>query len=1160
MSYLNRFASRSKNVSGNAEISQSSVSSGSSTNPNPKTNSVPNKNSNGDNSQTKTPSSNDTGNKEKSKLKDNVKIFDDNFWSSFKQEIIKNDKSKDGGEKKQSGSKVMVLKNLFEKQKTTLCPSQANASLLCEFSNKDVTKAYELIRYFNICEEGSLVCSKKTMKTGNRSKITLLGAENWGNVMCYLDSLLFSMFAKLESFEPLLMSFASEVEEDVKVRRLRAILRVYVSLLRSGQLITFDLTRLLCESLAECGFQEAISRKQEDSSQLFIFLTEILQMPLLTLKIDIAHGGKEVAQDDHRYAKERMLYVSIPEPEDMNDEGTVKSERELEEDQDVSSKAKVKGNAHKQDPETEAKPHIEHEESVLLEECLEHYFNNSIHVKRQLERRLSLRRGTITQQLESLQEIKGSSNAGSQEDLDKPVATYIEELEDPCEASHKAVELVKANNISDDDDDDNVEGEDDNNGSLQGYKMSELGTVTYEGDDKETDTTLISPTTKTVPELRSSFDNSNMTRNARSPSLTKDANYHITTRSRANSAISIFSENKSGEVSLPAWMFLQLLPFYTDLEPNSETEQSFAEKHPILPICLKRYTFGKNSKKSTQKIIIPSFIDLPNFIAENSGETGGDTKEADTLEKYGKYRLILESAVCHRGHSINSGHYVSLVRDEAFDPNATEDEEDNRRWLLFDDLSEDGRVKPTTFKEAFSKETPYILLYRMDVYIPKIVTSIEDDDTTTEVSGKLDKLQVKENRLDGNGNDDADDDDEKSKKQVDDVLQPPANDRKKSSNSTISMEQQPVDNSEHESTTTGGTKKSHDLFSKMVFYNSTYPYPNSSDYSDIRDRFYWKTKTEDGLYIEDDDKKVGCAVAALANDAGTPPYPSGSAGYLTSDSSFSSRLQSKRNSWNDNSSNRSIYSDMDLEKDGKADTKEGDGGGEDSIYSFNGNLKVEDPDDNDNEEAKSKKVKRINSGVSSLWSKKRLSIRRKSKNSDISSTSQEDSHSDAAAKPSLYLHPSKEKQEEGEQEEERDGEGQQTPSSSSLSQNIDSNSRPFSKDSTNSNDTGVKQKQADNSETKSLSLPKADENMDQGLLNPPPSSSTALQSSRSSYESSRKMPPSIATEVSESASNLRGTHSKSSKTKSGSKVSKYKRKNTDKIKREKYRNEKCLIM
>lgn len=65
----------------------------------------------------------------------------------------------------------------------------------------------------------------------------LLGAENRNGVTCYLDALLFAMFARLDCFEAILYkSFNDEPR-----RKLAILLRFWVNMLRSGRLITTDI-------------------------------------------------------------------------------------------------------------------------------------------------------------------------------------------------------------------------------------------------------------------------------------------------------------------------------------------------------------------------------------------------------------------------------------------------------------------------------------------------------------------------------------------------------------------------------------------------------------------------------------------------------------------------------------------------------------------------------------------------------------------------------------------------------------------------------------------------------------------------------------------------------------------------------------------------------
>lgn len=97
------------------------------------------------------------------------------------------------------------------------------------------------------------------------------------------------------------------------------------------------------QRLSDCGWKEAATLCQQDASEAFSFITETLALPLLTLKMDIFHTGKEEATDDHKFVNERLLEVAVPEEAG---DGRI----------------------------------------ITLEECLETYFNNRIEVRRYLER------------------------------------------------------------------------------------------------------------------------------------------------------------------------------------------------------------------------------------------------------------------------------------------------------------------------------------------------------------------------------------------------------------------------------------------------------------------------------------------------------------------------------------------------------------------------------------------------------------------------------------------------------------------------------------------------------------------------------------------------------------------------------------------------------
>jgi hypothetical protein len=102
----------------------------------------------------------------------------------------------------------------------------------------DIDKAYDLLVLANESLEGEL-------KDYNPD-VPMLGAINRNMVTCYLDALLFAMFARLDSFEGMLYdSF-----EDEPRKKLAAVLRLWVNLLRTGQLIKVDLVKFITQIAA----------------------------------------------------------------------------------------------------------------------------------------------------------------------------------------------------------------------------------------------------------------------------------------------------------------------------------------------------------------------------------------------------------------------------------------------------------------------------------------------------------------------------------------------------------------------------------------------------------------------------------------------------------------------------------------------------------------------------------------------------------------------------------------------------------------------------------------------------------------------------------------------------------------------------------------------
>ncbi|KAJ5165376.1 Peptidase C19 ubiquitin carboxyl-terminal hydrolase 2 [Penicillium coprophilum] len=450
----------------------------------------------------------------------------------------------------------------------------------------------------------------------------LLGAENRQGVTCYLDALLFAMFARLDCFEAILYkSFNDEPR-----RKLAILLRLWVNLLRSGKLITTDMTKHLQEALAECGWEDAAKLQQQDASEAFTFITEKLELPLLTLKMDIYHTGKEDESDDHKFVNERLLEVAIPpEPTDG--------------------------------------------QSLTLEDCLEAYFNNMIEVKRHMARRNT---ASSLRSMDSLSISKGSTSHVETVEIDTTPTmsptqadTPRAEKQNPWSSFSEFTESLEASRTP-------------------GRRGSIVRERFFPDSSEDTNT----GDSKTDKDTRADQDASGDT-------LPRRGSY-------------------KKEVMMPAWQFFSLIPWYTDNTPTNDAQVAahFSSKRPILGMCLKRYSFlpdGRAIRLNTH-IDIPTEIGLPHFIQDDNLDANAPI--------FGSFKLSLQALVCHRGNSVDSGHYISLVRGTSCPntgthattgPQATEI---SKHWMRFDDLAAE-RVTLVDIDQALKTESPYLLFYQI---------------------------------------------------------------------------------------------------------------------------------------------------------------------------------------------------------------------------------------------------------------------------------------------------------------------------------------------------------------------------------------------------------------------------------------------------------------
>ncbi|OUM55618.1 hypothetical protein BVG19_g5187 [[Candida] boidinii] len=797
---------------------------------------------------------------------------------------------------------------------------------LHDTSKASVNKLYRYFRLFQLSKEGKLITNKGLYRrdyirlssqnnsdspnthsknhlqpNGNNTntsrspspeleepnKITLIGMDNWHNVMCYMDSLIVALFYSTSVFDFLLDEFLSDdLSDDLKEKLadLKILLRFIVNLMRAGEYIPVYMMKQLCLCFTSVGCDLTMSNAQQDALQMFEFIAECLSLPLLTIKLDIIHSGKMNLNDDLRLIEERELLISIPndpvsspqaEALTLSDskattigDSNTESENNKQSSTDTSNSSskttilppiastsisksidtksndsnatnnndntsyitkttalaplQKSGNSTKidssitpssspivevnknnvnskfvdeiinsnsvspsasivhqdpasipmpiskeintqpikaqvanrddkdnksQEPQKDNTPNEHHHhhhnhsrESELppltLEECLNEYFNNSITVKRHLERRRTIDRPDIQPSVKEDHEAEYDEYE-KMGILSKTADSQIAEL-NPFEESIRTtttettITTSSSSDLSDTSEEKEIP-------TLTPVPSTSFGTVTRGSISKLSDIIEASRTRSST--IVSFLNNASIS--------------HPASLTRRTSSFS------NAEVTLPAWMFLQLLPYYSDpkvkLKPENHEEpyrrrisriktidsadkQSFEKatrkseefnnlslfelryhnKRPVVPICLKRYVWNEKGQcdKINRKVIIPSIIKYPYFISEDRSSKRGFVnfeRSTDNIAPFGSFMLVLESCVCHRGRNVNSGHYVSLTRKYPFSKkrNLTHREE-SEPWLLFNDVFAKGKkVTEMTFEKALETEDPYILFYKI---------------------------------------------------------------------------------------------------------------------------------------------------------------------------------------------------------------------------------------------------------------------------------------------------------------------------------------------------------------------------------------------------------------------------------------------------------------
>ncbi|KAH6963639.1 ubiquitin carboxyl-terminal hydrolase-domain-containing protein [Fusarium avenaceum] len=597
------------------------------------------------------------------------------FMAMFKKDGAKQEAKAEAEKEKDQARVEEILRRLDELNITNVTADHVTDIMATKFADHDPDRTVEFIDMEQKAAAGII--------TPYDPSVDMVGAENRGNVTCYLDALLFSMFAKIDAFECMLKN---EFPEEDSRNKLVNLLRMWVNMLRAGKLVHTDMTKLIQDALADCGWSDARMLEQQDTSEAFAFITETLQLPLLSLQVDLFHQGKK-DKDDHKVVYERLLNLAIPaDPEDRG---------------------------------------------LKLEDCLEEYFNAQVDVKRDSEdgKKLGIdeKSGSWTPTLKHrdtiriITEERGESSTPTSPlvftPLDRTPTAEKGPLLSPTDPSLK----------NGDTPDDEEEGE-----------VTTVELVPTKPTMRGRSTSVIQRVVLDEEGRPATPDNATMLQKAM----------------RKGSTV-------VKAVTIPAWQFFRLIPWHalSSTEPKNNTEVALNfEQRPVVGICLKRYAMTESGqpKRHNTFIDIPDSLRLPHFMLADEPKADEDMNVLNT-----DYKLVLQSVICHRGDSLQSGHYVSfarvapkLLKDNRrhnFDPPPDYEE---AQWVKFDDLQIENRVSYVDdIRSALKEEMPYLLFYQVMPMVEVAPPSVDETETEppsyndSKVSIELPPTPSRSNRL-----------------------------------------------------------------------------------------------------------------------------------------------------------------------------------------------------------------------------------------------------------------------------------------------------------------------------------------------------------------------------------------------------------------------------
>ncbi|KAF4461095.1 hypothetical protein FALBO_12113 [Fusarium albosuccineum] len=608
------------------------------------------------------------------------------FMSMFKPDNAKQSAKVDSEKEKDPARVEEILRRLDELHITNVTADHINDIMATKFADNDPKKTVEFIDMEQKAAAGII--------TPYDPSVEMVGAENRGNVTCYLDALLFSMFAKLDAFECMLKN---DFPYEDNRSKLVTLLRMWVNMLRTGKLVHTDLTKLIQDALADCGWSDARMLEQQDTSEAFAFITETLQLPLLSLQVDLFHQGKK-DKDDHKVVYERLLNLAVPpDPEDRG---------------------------------------------IKLEDCLEEYFNAQVDVKRDSEDGKKL--GVDEKSQIETPTLK-------HRDTIRIITEERGEASTPLMMSPTTISPLERTPTAE-------------KGPILSDPDSKIKGGDVPDDEEVGEVTTIEIVQESKPPIR-----------GRSTSVIQRVVLDEQGRPSTPDNVTMLQKAmRKGStvvkaVTIPAWQFFRLIPWHalasTEPRNNVEVAMNF-DQRPVVGICLKRYAMTESGhpKRHNTFIDIPDSLRLPHFMLADEPKTEEDSNVLNM-----DYKLVLQSVICHRGDSLQSGHYIAfarvapkLLKDNRrhnFDPPPDYEE---AQWVRFDDLQIENRVTYVDdIKQSLREEMPYLLFYQVVPMVEVAPPSVDETETEppsyneSKVSIELPPTPTRSNQLGIAGHDEG---------------------------------------------------------------------------------------------------------------------------------------------------------------------------------------------------------------------------------------------------------------------------------------------------------------------------------------------------------------------------------------------------------------------